>query len=138
MKCSRCGADYQSASAQVWCTACTTEYCREWRARRRAQGIPVNNWTDEKKREYSREWQKSAEEREKRRQRAAVYRARHKEKVKARSALGQAIQRGEIKRGACEKCSEPKAEAHHDDYSRPLDVRWLCVRHHVEEHIRDR
>jgi len=27
-----------------------------------------------------------------------------------------------------------KAEAHHDDYSRPLDVRWLCKRHHEEAH----
>lgn len=31
----------------------------------------------------------------------------------------------------CEVCGTP-AEAHHDDYSRPLEVRWLCSVHHKE------
>lgn len=36
-------------------------------------------------------------------------------------------------RPACEVCGEP-AEQHHDDYSRPLEVRLLCRRHHMQEH----
>lgn len=35
----------------------------------------------------------------------------------------------------CEVCGE-KAEAHHDDYDRPGDVRWLCRRHHRQVHAR--
>jgi hypothetical protein len=35
----------------------------------------------------------------------------------------------------CEQCGA-KAEAHHDDYSRPGDVRWLCRKHHVQLHAR--
>lgn len=35
----------------------------------------------------------------------------------------------------CEVCGE-KAEAHHDDYSRPGDVRWLCRLHHRQFHLR--
>lgn len=27
-----------------------------------------------------------------------------------------------------------KVQAHHDDYSKPLEVRWLCVPHHALHH----
>jgi hypothetical protein len=36
----------------------------------------------------------------------------------------------------CEVCGDPQTHAHHDDYSKPLDVRWFCPRHHREEHAR--
>lgn len=26
------------------------------------------------------------------------------------------------------------SQAHHEDYARPLDVRWLCFKHHRETH----
>lgn len=44
-----------------------------------------------------------------------------------------AIRRGELKRLPCEKCGE-KAQAHHPDYNKPLDVMWLCAEHHREWH----
>jgi uncharacterized Zn finger protein len=35
----------------------------------------------------------------------------------------------------CEKCgSIEKVHAHHEDYSKPLEVRWLCPRHHRMRH----
>jgi hypothetical protein len=37
---------------------------------------------------------------------------------------------------ACETCGSPKAQAHHDDYERPLNVRWLCTVCHGMEHRR--
>jgi ribosomal protein S27AE len=52
----------------------------------------------------------------------------------ARIALGNAVQQGKIKRQPCEKCGVERAQAHHDDYSKPLEVRWLCPKHHAEEH----
>jgi DNA-binding CsgD family transcriptional regulator len=43
-----------------------------------------------------------------------------------------AVRCGLLRRQHCEKCNNPKTEAHHDDYSKPLAVRWLCKKHHEE------
>lgn len=52
---------------------------------------------------------------------------------KARSQLNHHLRDKNISRQACEVCGVA-AEAHHDDYSKPLEVRWLCFRHHREWH----
>lgn len=49
-------------------------------------------------------------------------------------ATGNAIRDGRLIPQPCEKCGAEKVEAHHDDYSKPLAVRWLCRRHHLEHH----
>lgn len=52
---------------------------------------------------------------------------------KARSKLNDRIRRKIIKPKSCEKCGG-KAQAHHPDYNKPLKVRWLCTKHHGQEH----
>lgn len=54
-------------------------------------------------------------------------------KSKARRAVSHAVATGRLIRQECEVCGG-HAEAHHDDYSRPLEVRWLCKTHHMELH----
>lgn len=39
-----------------------------------------------------------------------------------------------LERKPCEMCGEERSDAHHDDYSKPLEVRWLCRKHHMELH----
>lgn len=34
----------------------------------------------------------------------------------------------------CSVCGATRGEAHHDDYSKPLDVVWLCRTHHWARH----
>ncbi len=34
----------------------------------------------------------------------------------------------------CERCGSPKVHGHHEDYSKPLEVMWLCTKHHGERH----
>ncbi len=60
--------------------------------------------------------------------------ARYPEKDKARRQLIKAVKRGDIIRGECKVCSKPNAHAHHEDYSKPLDVIWLCRQHHEDIH----
>ena len=63
------------------------------------------------------------------------YRLLHPEKKLAHQAVARALSRGDIVRKPCEVCgSTTRIEAHHDDYSKRLDVRWLCKKHHVEVH----
>ena len=61
------------------------------------------------------------------------------EKVRARNAVSGAVKRGELRKP--ERCEQCGAEAeshrihgHHHDYSKPLDVEWLCVGCHLAAH----
>jgi len=65
-------------------------------------------------------------------------RAKHPEKVNASNAVARAVRRGLLKKQPCEVCgTEIRVEAHHPDYTKPLEVKWLCRVHHREEHLRD-
>lgn len=55
-------------------------------------------------------------------------------RYKARLKLNVATRDGLIIRKPCEVCGDKKTEGHHHDYSKPLDVRWLCTKHHMEIH----
>ena len=65
---------------------------------------------------------------------ARKHRLRNPVKDAARRAVSRAIRAGGIVSQSCESCGDEKAHAHHDDYSKPLDVRWLCRAHHAEWH----
>jgi hypothetical protein len=56
------------------------------------------------------------------------------EKERVRNQTYKALLAGKIERQPCEVCGAAKVDAHHDDYRRPLDVRWLCHTHHMELH----
>lgn len=58
---------------------------------------------------------------------------RNPEKVKAQRAAKRAVKLGLlINPQYCEVCGlyGKRLEKHHDDYSKPLSVRWLCVKCH--------
>lgn len=60
---------------------------------------------------------------------------RHKngyERDKVRTKVFKAIKKGILKRQPCFICDNPLVEAHHPDYSKPLEVIWLCIPHHKE------
>ena len=63
----------------------------------------------------------------------AAYRVEHPDRRRAQAKLRRAVLTGRIQPLPCLECGA-KAEAHHPDYSRPLDVVWLCPAHHKQTH----
>lgn len=59
-----------------------------------------------------------------------------KDKRIARKRLSYAVSTGKIVRGNCEVCGKMDAQGHHEDYAKPLQVKWLCPKHHAEVHKR--
>lgn len=53
---------------------------------------------------------------------------------RAHSAVSNAVRDGRLERKPCEACGADRAFGHHDDYAKPLDVRWLCQPCHVAWH----
>jgi hypothetical protein len=45
-----------------------------------------------------------------------------------------AIRCGRLQRQPCAVCANPKTQGHHADYSKPLQIEWLCRLHHLEAH----
>lgn len=63
------------------------------------------------------------------------FRLRYPEKAAAHDAVRNARLRGALTPQPCEVCGATEdIHAHHDDYSKPLEVRWLCARCHRIEH----
>lgn len=93
----------KSGGRKSWCSACEYAKKRGKPHRMQANRRAVRAWNDA-----------------------------HPEALRAQRLLWRAIRRGEVVRPAT--CSFPgcvgKPDAHHPDYSRPLDVLWFCRGHH--------
>ncbi len=58
----------------------------------------------------------------------------HPEVNRAYSVVYKALKSGRLIKRPCKVCGNKKVEAHHEDYSKPLEVEWLCRKHHTELH----
>lgn len=72
---------------------------------------------------------------EKKRETLRRYRERFPEKERAKQAVNRAIRNGSLVPQPCEVCGSKKVHAHHDEYSKPLDVKWLCPKDHASRHV---
>lgn len=53
---------------------------------------------------------------------------------KAREIFNHYARDKHIKKQPCEVCGRKETEAHHDNYDKPLEVRWLCFECHRKWH----
>jgi hypothetical protein len=98
-------------------------YHREWyRANR------------ERRLDLSKAYNRSESGKALRRRVAREMRERYPEKFAARQAVRIALRKKELTRTPCVSCGNPRSQAHHPDYSKPLDVVWLCARCHASAH----
>lgn len=58
-----------------------------------------------------------------------------REKDLCRQKTRYAKRKGILKKDNCVICNSKNSEAHHEDYSKPLEVIWLCKKHHTEKHL---
>lgn len=68
---------------------------------------------------------------------ARMYKLRNPVATRATRKANYAISVGRLLREPCERCGATRSEAHHDDYSKPLDVRWLCRSCHCLHHRKE-
>jgi hypothetical protein len=58
-----------------------------------------------------------------------------KTRAKIHDLVNHAIRRGDLTRLPCDECGHTiRVNAHHEDYSKPFDIWWLCVRCHKKLH----
>jgi ribosomal protein S27AE len=52
--------------------------------------------------------------------------------------VSRALAKGVLKKQNCQHCGRADSQAHHEDYSKPLDVMWLCSTCHGALHAKQR
>tara|TARA_R110000868_G_scaffold364743_1_gene627616 strand:+ start:520 stop:1044 length:525 start_codon:yes stop_codon:yes gene_type:complete len=124
----------EKTGVRRYCRECGKKTNQKYRKENFIAIQAYRNRTKEYHNKQNREYRKT----EKYRQIIATSYRKHKEayqpKQIARRAVYSAIRAGRLKRLPCSVCGNPKSQGHHEDYSKPLDVVWLCVKHHKELH----
>ena len=144
-ECRKCKNMYQPTERQIKkhdfiCKPCLKETNIAYREDRKKRGLPVSGsrMSREYQREYQRKYFSIDENKSRRNALMKKYRedplSRHKHI--ARWLTRRAIEAGRLTRQPCEICGKIEVEAHHDDYYKPLDIRWLCKFHHNEHHTK--
>lgn len=65
------------------------------------------------------------------------FRSQYPNKARAHRLLNYYVRAGRIEKQPCEACGTvERVVAHHDDYAKPLEVRWLCQAHHCQWHAK--
>ncbi len=110
---------------RYWCKECVDKYSREYKKANRDLCT-----------KYNQDWKKRNPEKVKiaHSRNDKSYAKKHPERRRAINILYRAIKSGKIKRQPCIVCGNPKSQGHHEKYSKPLEVQWVCQTHHLRLH----
>lgn len=86
------------------------------------------------RKEVAKRWGLDPELRKKRREQVSKWSETNAIKRAAHYIVFYERRSGRLAQKPCEVCGKMKVHAHHDDYSKPLDIKWLCAKHHGERH----
>jgi len=121
-QCKDCGeykAETDFYGIQGECKECTKIRVHSNYSNRREQYSKYEHDRNKKRRVYMLKQQKK-------------YRLNNPEKYHARNIVAHALRNGTLVKEPCMKCGNPKTQCHHKDYSKPLEVDWLCFKCHRE------
>ena len=123
---------------------CKSCYCEQAKKRRKEN---PEKWK-KISREQSRKWIKKNHERRleqarkgrnKNKQKillyARAYVEKYPERNRAHGLRYWAVKNGKLKPKPCKICGDLNVHSHHPDYSKPLEVIWLCPKHHKRQHV---
>ncbi len=132
-KCNRCGVTqpidqfYRNSGMadgrKNQCRTCCLREIKEYNHKRNRTAL-------------QREWRNTPQGRAFKTAAGRRYREQHREKFLAQKRVVNAINSGRLLRGPCVVCGATEnIHAHHEDYSKPYDVTWLCPAHHSQRHV---
>ena len=112
---------------QAFCRSCQAAYNREYRAKNLDRTAACRRKYLEEYPEKVRASSIASDARQ---------RLKSPKRYRAKSVVNHAIRDGKLIRPeTCSVCGRPgRIEGHHEDYSKPLEVTWLCRRCHVARH----
>ena len=123
------------------CKDCYREYSKKRRADNAEKIRAYDRQRDslphrvKARKEYAEMLKKTGKRKDYERERRKRYAEKNPEKKNARALVWYHLNAGNIKRLPCEVCGVADSQAHHEDYSKPLDIMWLCCKHHNEIHV---
>ncbi len=131
-KCIQCtqekpGSEFYSHPAMSSGHVNVCKDCHKSRMRVRARINPAVQ-------EYNRERSKTPARKAKAAENRKTWRAKNPLATKAHNAVNNAVRDGRLIKLPCEFCGDEKVHGHHKDYSKPLEVIWLCAKCHNRLH----